>query len=176
MARRRRKLWRRRRAKPEEHLIAWILTIAIFLLVIPFLLPIIVVWVVIAGVVKACLGTSWGGGLPNTPAGFEEWCAAELRAAGWRADVTRQSGDQGVDVIAHSSGLTMAVQCKLYSKSVGNKAVQEVFTGQAFYGADIAVVVASAGFTPSARDVAGRVGVHLVDAKKFRAFAQRYQR
>ena len=65
-----------------------------------------------------------------TPTNFEIFCAEQLRSSGWNASVTRQSRDQGVDVIAEKSGIRVVLQCKLYSNPVGNKAVQEIVAGR----------------------------------------------
>jgi len=56
----------------------------------------------------------------------------------------------------------VVVQCKLYSNSVGNKAVQEALSGMAFDMAHFAVVVASNGFTRSAVELANSTGVLLL--------------
>ncbi len=44
-------------------------------------------------------------------------------------EVTRGSGDYGVDVLAEKEGVTYAVQCKRYDGPVGVKAVQEAYAG-----------------------------------------------
>ena len=53
-------------------------------------------------------------------------------------------------------------QCKLYSYPVGNAAVQEAISGKIWASADSAFVVSNADFTPSAKALAAKVGVHLV--------------
>jgi len=107
----------------------------------------------------------------STPAEFEEWCAAELRAAGWDARVTGQTGDQGVDVRASHGSKVIVLQCKLYSWPSGNDAVQQVFAGKTFYRAHAAVVVSTGGFTKSARAIASQTGVHLLAPDQLRPFA-----
>lgn len=57
---------------------------------------------------------------------FEYKCARMLRRKGFHhVEVTKKSGDQGVDIIAYKHFSKYAVQCKYYSYPVGNKAVQE---------------------------------------------------
>lgn len=97
-----------------------------------------------------------------TPLEFEQRCAIVLRSRGWEARTTKGSGDQGVDVLAAKGGLCVVIQCKRYRKPVGNKAVQEALAGMAFSGAHRAAVVSNAGYTPAARELAGRTGVHLM--------------
>ena len=72
---------------------------------------------------------------------FEHRCAAFLKTKGYRkVSVTPPSGDQGIDVIAYKSGVKYGIQCKYYSAPVGNKAVQEAYSGARFYDCDRAVV------------------------------------
>ena len=57
---------------------------------------------------------------------FEYFCADLLEDHGFKSvEVTRGSGDYGVDVLAEKEGVTYAVQCKRYDGPVGVKAVQE---------------------------------------------------
>ena len=96
---------------------------------------------------------------------FEHWTANELSRQGWQAQVSQASGDQGVDVMAKRDGCSVAIQCKRYSKPVGNKAVQEVFAAKQFSSADHACVIGTGGFTRSARELAGATGVVLLEAE-----------
>ena len=96
------------------------------------------------------------------PIEYEHYCADLLREQGWEAKVTKASGDQGVDIVATKGRLKIAVQCKLYAKPVGNKAVQEIQAGAVFVEADYGVVVAPKGFTRSAKELAKKTGVRLM--------------
>ena len=96
------------------------------------------------------------------PIEFEMFVANILSGFGWDTNTTRASGDQGVDVLASSSGLTVAIQCKRYTGQVGNEAVQQVFAGKAHYLATHAAVVTTTNFTPAARQLAQSTGVLLL--------------
>ena len=97
------------------------------------------------------------------PGEYEHHCAELLRRAGWDAEVTGQSGDQGVDVLASSGDLLVAVQCKLYfANAIGNKAVQEAHAAAGFVDAGHAVVVSNADYTRSAEQLAAKLGVLLL--------------
>ena len=85
-----------------------------------------------------------------SPYEYEIFCAEQFKKNGWKAEATQASSDQGVDVIAFKAGNNLVAQCKLYSKAVGNSAVQEITAGMNFYKADIGVVIAPNGFTKSA--------------------------
>lgn len=93
---------------------------------------------------------------------FEKWVAEALQGFGWQAEVTRGSGDQGIDVIAEKNGRRIGLQCKLYSQPVGNKAIQEAHAGKVFHGLDAAGVISNATFTSSAKDLANVTGVKLL--------------
>ncbi len=95
---------------------------------------------------------------------FEYWCANLLRNKGFsRVNVTQGSGDQGVDIIAWKNDEKYAIQCKRYNKAVGNKPVQEVYTGKTIYGCSRAIVITNNYFTPGAIQAAKATNVELWD-------------
>lgn len=98
---------------------------------------------------------------------FEYWCAELLRMNGFeKVSVTPGSNDQGVDVLAYKDGLKYGIQCKCYSRDLGNKPVQEATAGRAVYGCDIAVVMTNRHFTKGAVEAAKATGVWLWDRYK----------
>ena len=108
--------------------------------------------------------------IPNDPYQFEAWCALKLNQIGWNAKTTSGSGDQGIDVIAEKNDIIAVLQCKLYSKPVGNKAVQEAISGKAFARAHVAAVVAPNGYTKSAKELARTTGVLLLEPRNLDQF------
>lgn len=105
------------------------------------------------------------------PIEFEGRCAAVLQREGWSASTTSSSGDQGADVIAVKQKRKLVLQCKLYSRNVGNKAVQEVIAARQFYAADYAAVVSVGSFTRSAEILAKVAKVHLIEFRDLANFA-----
>ena len=97
-----------------------------------------------------------------TSAEFETFCAEELKRAGWAARVTQFSGDQGADVIAEKAGRRVVLQCKLYARPVGNKAVQETVAARAHEGADVGIVVSNNRYTQAAEQLAATNGILLL--------------
>lgn len=95
-------------------------------------------------------------------ADYEISCGQLLQEAGWNLEQTQASNDQGVDLIAQIEDLKVCIQCKRYSNPVGNKAVQEVIAGKAFYNGTHAVVVSNAGFTKAAKSLAESADVILI--------------
>lgn len=94
--------------------------------------------------------------------GFEHYCADLLRANGFtNVNVTQGSGDHGVDIVATKNGCKYAIQAKKYSGTVGNGAVQEVYSGRTMYECTYAVVLTNSTFTKSATVAAEKLGVGL---------------
>lgn len=96
------------------------------------------------------------------PLDYERYCAHILQKAGWRTTLTPTGSDQGADIIATRNTIKLIVQCKLYSRPVGNKAVQEVFTACKHQRGQLAAVVSNAGYTRHARQLAASTGVYLL--------------
>jgi restriction system protein len=95
---------------------------------------------------------------------FEVFVADLFRAMGHGATMLGRAGDQGVDIVVSYHGERVAVQCKNYRRAVGNKPVQEVFAGARHHGCQQAWVVAPAGYTRGAYELASSTGVSLHDA------------
>ena len=95
---------------------------------------------------------------------FESYVAGILKESGYQ-DVrgTPTTGDQGADLIAKKDGKSIVIQAKRYQGAVGNKAVQEVMGAVSFYGADEGWVVTNATFTPSAKALAQKSDIKLLD-------------
>ncbi|GEM_PF-1321420 len=97
---------------------------------------------------------------------FEVWISKVLKENGF-ADVrgTPATGDQGADLIAKKDGKTIIIQAKRYQGTVGNKAVQEVVGAVQFYGGDEGWVITNSTFTPSAKALAQKSNIKLIDGK-----------
>ena len=95
---------------------------------------------------------------------FENYCANLLIAYGFKnIEVTKGSGDQGVDIIGYYNGYKYAIQCKRYSKKLGNSPVQEVVAGKNFYNCQNAMVITNNYFTDAAIQLAKANNVELWD-------------
>jgi hypothetical protein len=107
-----------------------------------------------------------------TPAEYEGYCANKLRGAGWTVFQTRLVGDQGVDLIAEKDGMRVALQCKLYSTPVGNKAVQEIAAGKVHHRAMYGVVVTNNRYTDAAKALAVSNNIHLLHHRELVSLKQ----
>ena len=95
---------------------------------------------------------------------FERFCADLLKRHGFQeVEVTKGSGDFGVDVLAEKDGVTYAVQCKRYDAPVGVKAVQEACAGREYYDRMVGAVMTNQYFTQPAVDAAKRLKILLWD-------------
>lgn len=95
---------------------------------------------------------------------FEFFCADLLRKCGFiDVEVTKGSGDNGIDILAEKDGVSYAVQCKRYDEPVGVKAVQEAYAGRDYYDRMVGVVLTNQYFTKNAVVMAQKLKILLWD-------------
>ncbi len=94
---------------------------------------------------------------------FENFVADLFVRLGYQSEVTKSSGDQGVDVIAKKGEKIIAIQAKHYNQAVGNHAIMEVVAGAKYYNANLCYVVTNNYFTKSAKELAATNNVILWD-------------
>lgn len=107
---------------------------------------------------------------------FEWFCAKLLRKIGYyNVLVTQSSSDQGIDVLAEKDGIRFAIQCKHYSGTVGNKAVQEAYAGCRYYDCDVPIVMTNSYFSDSAKQLANKNQVILWDRNILFYYIERWE-
>ncbi len=95
---------------------------------------------------------------------FEYFCAELLQENGfYEVEVTRASGDYGIDILAEKDGVTYAIQCKCYSAPVGVKAIQEAYAGRDYYDRMVGAVLTNQYFTNPAVEAARKLKILLWD-------------
>ncbi|MBE5884260.1 MAG: restriction endonuclease [Lachnospiraceae bacterium] len=95
---------------------------------------------------------------------FEYFCAELLRRRGFQeVEVTKGSGDYGIDILAEKEGVTYAIQCKCYGTPVGVKAVQEAYAGRDYYDRMVGAVLTNQYFTTPAVEAAKKLKILLWD-------------
>lgn len=95
---------------------------------------------------------------------FEYYCADLLMKRGFQeVEVTRGSGDYGIDILAERDGVTYEIQCKCYSAPVGVKAVQEAYAGRDYYDRMVGAVLTNQYFTAPAAEAAKKLKILLWD-------------
>ncbi|MCK8825667.1 restriction endonuclease [Fuchsiella alkaliacetigena] len=101
---------------------------------------------------------------------FEKFLYHLFNRQGYQAEVTKDSNDQGADLILvktkrkfffKKSSQRIVVQAKRYQDSVGNSAVQQVVAAKGHYDCDQAMVVTNSYFTSSAKELASSNQVEL---------------
>ncbi|MDY3919849.1 MAG: restriction endonuclease [Candidatus Limivivens sp.] len=99
---------------------------------------------------------------------FEKYCVKVLKKNGFRR-IRRigGSGDHGIDILCRKRLKRIAIQCKCYSGSVGNSAVQQAYTGKDLYQADVAVVMTNSWMTQQAKREAAQLEVLIWDRDNF---------
>jgi restriction system protein len=94
---------------------------------------------------------------------FEHYVAAVLRGIGYTVELTRATGDFGVDLIATRDDIRTAVQCKRQSRVVNGSAIQQVVAGAAVHDCGATMVVSNHRYTRAAEQLADVHGCVLVD-------------
>lgn len=100
---------------------------------------------------------------------FEIFISLLFTKIGYSCQVTKASGDQGVDVIGIKNGKKIGVQAKCYSNKVTNTAIQEVTAGIKYYNCDKGMVVTNNYFTESAVELAQSNNIILWDRNMLKA-------
>ena len=91
---------------------------------------------------------------------FEEFIADYFCYLGFKTVLTPPSGDNGIDIIASKGSISIGIQAKLYyNHNVGNKAVQEVFSGKNYYKLTHAIVITNWTFSKPALTLANSLNV-----------------
>lgn len=95
---------------------------------------------------------------------FEYFCADLLRRKGFiEVEVTKGSGDYGIDILAEKDGVTYAIQCKCYTAPIGVKAIQEAYAGRDYYDRMVGAVMTNQYFTTPAVEAAKKLKILLWD-------------
>lgn len=95
---------------------------------------------------------------------FEVFCARLLKQRGFdEIELTKASGDYGIDILAQKEGVTYAIQCKRYNEPVGVKAIQEAYAGRDYYDRMVGAVMTNQYFTAPAVEASRKLKILLWD-------------
>jgi hypothetical protein len=78
---------------------------------------------------------------------FEAELAIVFRRAGYRAELTAASGDQGVDIWLYTERGREIVQCKAHCGPIGPAIARELYGTLQHFGAPAAILASTSGFT-----------------------------
>lgn len=95
---------------------------------------------------------------------FEQFVSNLLEFSGFNTRLTSTTGDNGIDIIARSAHYSIGFQAKLYyNHNVGNKAIQEVYSGKNYYNLHYAIAITNMRFSAPAIELAKQLKVGLID-------------
>ena len=94
---------------------------------------------------------------------FFSLCHKILMKCFIEVEVTKGSGDYGVDILAEKEGVTYAIQCKCYGAPIGVKAIQEAYAGRDYYDRMVGAVMTNQYFTAPAVEAAKKLKILLWD-------------
>lgn len=97
---------------------------------------------------------------------FEKYLSNLFSDDGFYVKSIGGKGDFGVDLLVKKDGITTAVQAKRYTKNVSLPAVQEVYAGKTYYGADRAIVITTSKYTKACKELARACEVQLIDGNE----------
>jgi hypothetical protein len=84
---------------------------------------------------------------------------------GYTVEPTGKKGQVGIDLVVVREGTRIAVQVKgAQVETVDQQVVQQTQAGQGMHRCQRSVLITNAQFMPSARQLAGKLGVRLIDA------------
>ena len=105
-----------------------------------------------------------------SPAEFEHVTTELFRRYGYQAEVTPQSGDQGIDIVLKKEEKTIGVQCKRYKieNKIGPGVIREFVGALEGRGIAIGYFVTTSDFTKAARETAqkSRYRIKLISGSK----------
>ncbi|UFT99365.1 restriction endonuclease [Radiobacillus kanasensis] len=107
---------------------------------------------------------------------FENFVAELFKKMGYSTKQTKNTGDQGIDIIAVKDGIRIGIQTKCYANSVSNKAIQEVKAGLKFYHLDKGMVLTNSHFTKGAINLANSNEIILWDRLMLKEKMHEYYR
>lgn len=109
------------------------------------------------------------------PFEFERLVGKLFEKKGYKVEVTKKTGDLGVDLLARAANDTIAIQVKHWQASVGGPDVHKTLGSMFTYGANRAMVVTTSDFTKQAYEIQKRgAPVDLWNGAKLREEFRRH--
>lgn len=97
---------------------------------------------------------------------FESFISDLFNYLGYQTSTTSITGDNGIDILAKTNNKSIGIQTKLYyNHNVGNRAIQEVFSGKNYYKLHYAIACTNWNFSAPAVKLAKELQVAIIDRK-----------
>jgi restriction system protein len=94
---------------------------------------------------------------------FEKELTKLYNILGYSAQVTKGSGDGGVDIVLKKNDDIAYVQCKAYKSQIGPAPIRELYGVMKADNIHYGIVASFMGFTPGAIEFAERNNIKLID-------------
>lgn len=94
---------------------------------------------------------------------FEKEVAKLYEAHGYDVQVTKGSGDGGIDIFLEKAGRRYGVQCKNHHKAIGPAAIRDLYGAMSHERLDAGIFIASSGYTKGAKEFARNKAITLLD-------------
>lgn len=94
---------------------------------------------------------------------FEDEVAKVFRRIGYKARVSKQGGDGGIDIIIEKEGNSIAVQCKAHNKPIGPSVAREFYGTLLHFGYKKGILVSRSGFTIGVYDFVSEKSIGLMN-------------
>lgn len=112
---------------------------------------------------------------------FEEFISELLKAMGFQTQMTKASGDGGIDIVATLDKPVIGGRYLFQCKRLGSDALVGAPIVREFYGAVTAdrkarkgILITNSGFSVQAKEFAGEVGIELIDGDRLRSLVSDY--
>lgn len=109
---------------------------------------------------------------------FENLCADLLSKIGFQVEITKASGDGGIDIVAYNHNPIYKgkyiIQCKRYSGSVGEPIIRDLYGVIMAERANKGILMTTGTFTKSAIEFAEGKQIELVDGDTMQSLFVRY--
>lgn len=107
---------------------------------------------------------------------FERYIKTVMESQGYQIELTKASGDQGVDLIGRMPGRIVAIQCKRQGRPLSRRAVSDAVAGMAYYGCSEAMVITNCYFTRGAIELAEANRCTLVDRDQLTSWIDEFRK
>ena len=105
--------------------------------------------------------------LDLTPGAFESFVQNLFTKMGYETDRYRSSRDGGIDCMAYKrdpvAPMKIAVQAKLYTKTVSPTHVRDLYGTMQHEGATLGIMITTSGYGPGSEEFANGKPLHLID-------------
>ena len=116
--------------------------------------------------------------LDLTPREFESFIQNLFTKMGYETDQFRSSGDGGIDCMAYKrdpvAPMKIAVQAKLYTKTVQPTHVRDLYGTMQHEGATLGIMITTSGYGPGSQEFANGKPLHLIDGTGLLSICQEH--